>query len=59
MAKLEEKEELELENEKKNLKNKKLDDDPDMYSKIPVVTSFPLEWYDPAEDAYWESYLEE
>lgn len=26
-------------------------------SKIPTVTSLPVEWYDPAEDAEWEAYL--
>ena len=25
--------------------------------KAPIVTSLPNDWYDPSEDAHWESYL--
>ena len=30
---------------------------PRFEANIPVVDKFPREWYDPSEDAEWESYL--
>ena len=28
-------------------------------SHIPIVKTLPADWYDPAEDAEWESYLDD